>query len=165
VATLEVPLGAGRWELAVRARQESDSSGAYAMRRDLQIGTGSGLAISDIVTGLVGSPPWRATDGSPFAVNAMDAWPAGSAAELFFEVHGVPTNGPFRTTIAVEPVNVKNARSIQLTGTDRSTGDVTRLRRSLSLEQLTPGEYLLTVTIEVGGQRVRKQGTLVVVPR
>ena len=164
VSWLEIPLPGGQWELGVRAKQESDSSGAYALRRDVEIGTGTALSLSDIVTGLPGSPPWKATDGANFPINTTRAWPTGTPAELYFEVHGVPVNASYRTTIAVRPRAVKGGQTIQLTSTDRSSGAVNYVRRSLGLEHLVAGEYELSVTVEAGTRRAVRTGAILLLP-
>ncbi len=163
VSFLELPLPAGDWQVAVRATQGLDSVGAYALRRDLHIDTTLTIALSDIVLGIEGSPPWRAPDGSPFAVNAMASWPAGGTAELFYEVMGLAANEEYRTTIEVRPVDPKQTSSVRVASTDRASGAVTHVRRALALERLAPGKYDLIVTVEAGGKKVSRHQVVVLV--
>jgi hypothetical protein len=147
----------------VRAKQESDSSGAYALRRSVQIDAGSVLGISDVVTGLRGSAEWQATDGGNFPVNVMGIWPAGATAELYYEVHGVPADEPYRTTVEVRPIDVKLKETVRIATVDRSLGPITHVRRSLGLERLVPGNYQLIVTVEAASERATRTESLTVV--
>jgi hypothetical protein len=155
VAFLEMPLPPGDWQVGVRATQRGDSSGAYALRRDLHIGGGA-VSLSDIVLGINGVPAWTATDGKPFPVNAMAAWPVGSSAEMFFEVQGLADNDSYRTTIEVKPLDPKLKESISIGSNDRAGGPITHVRKSLGLERLPPGQYQLVVTVEAGRQRASR---------
>ena len=158
----ELPLADGRWQLAILVRQREDTlGGAYALRRDLQVDGGAGLALTDIVTGRAGQPGWPAPDG-PFPVNTLGTWPEGGVVELWYEVRGVPAGEEYRTTLRVEPAEEHLRDDITVATTDRAAGSVTRVRRSLGLQALQPGRYRLVVTVEHGGATaVREQEILV----
>jgi hypothetical protein len=159
VSFLELPLPPGDWQIAVRATQGIDSVGAYALRRDLHIDAAPAIALSDIVLGLDGAPAWIATDGKPFPLNAMAAWPVASQGEMFFEVHGVAAGESYRTTIDVRSLDPKQKASVRIGSNDQSSGLVTHVRKSLGLAQLPVGKYQLTVTVEAGGHKAtRTQG-------
>jgi len=162
VSFIELPLPPGDWQIAVRATQGSDTAGAYALRRDLHIDAAPAIALSDIVLGLDGAPSWMATDGKPFPLNAMAAWPVASQGEMFFEVHGVAAGASYRTTIDLRPVDPKQKASVRISSTDQSAGPVTHVRKSLGLGQLPAGKYQLTVTVEAGGQRATRTQALTI---
>ncbi|MEO8480136.1 MAG: hypothetical protein ABI542_10945, partial [Gemmatimonadota bacterium] len=96
-------------------------------------------------------------------VNTLGTWPRGSNTELWYQVRGIRTGEAFTTTITVTPVGKKSDREITVTTTDRATGPVTTVRRTLGLEQLTTGRYLLSVTITAGGHTAMREQDVVVV--
>jgi hypothetical protein len=164
VSWLEVPLPPGNWEIGVRA-QQGDSSGGYVMRRNVAIGAGNRLAMSDIVTGRIGEPEWKATDGFPFPIETTGRWQEGSAAELFFEVHGVPSGQSYQTTLEVRTADSTSRHPLAPTiinTTDLSNGAVTFVRKSLGLEHLAAGSYLITVTLHWNGEQVSRSQRIVI---
>ena len=163
VAIFELPVGAGSWQVAVRANQGDDSSGVYAMKRALRIDGGNDFSLSDIVIGRDGAPTWQATDGSPFPLNALGAYPSGGTAQLFYEVHGLKAGDVYRTTVVVRSP-VPGARDgIRILSTDHATGLVTHVRKSLGLQQLKPGSYRLIVTVAANGRQATREQQLLVV--
>ncbi len=163
VAIFELPVGAGSWQVAVRANQGDDSSGVYAMKRDLRIDGGNEFSLSDIVIGRDGAPVWQATDGSPFPLNALGAYPAGGTAELYYEVHGLKAGDAYRTTVVVRSPAAGAKDGIRILGTDHATGLVTHVRKSLGLQQLKPGSYRLIVTVAANGRQATREQQLLVV--
>lgn len=154
----EIPLEAGTWQVAVLARQGTDTtSGAYALHRTVVVDNATTLALSDVVTGREGQPGWRAPDGG-FPVNTLGSWEAGTSVELWFEVRGVAANQEYLTTMEVVPLDTRQRDRVTITTTDRSSGAVTPVRKSLGLAQLAPGRYQLVVTVAAGGETaVRRQ--------
>ncbi len=160
---LELSLDAGAWHVAVIARQPGDSlGGAYALRRSLVVDGGDGIALSDVVTGLAGQPAWRAADGA-FPVNTLGAWPSGGTVELWYEVRGLASGIGYQSTIEVVPLDERLGDPITLTNSERAAGSPTQVRRSVALDRLRPGRYLLRVTVAAGADTaVREQEILVV---
>ncbi len=160
---LEVPLGPGNWQLAVRAQQDDSLAGAYGMRRGLMLDRGGALTLSDIVTGLAGSPERWTPDGTPFPLNALGTWREGSTVELYFEVRGLAAGDGYTTTLEVFPADRHQKEQIGVRVPDVATGALTSVRRSLALGSLKRGEYRLVVTIGARGRTaVREQAILVV---
>ena len=159
----EVPLGPGRWQVAVLVRQPGDTaSGGYSLRRNLVFDDGDGLGLSDVVTGRSDQPGWPAPDG-PFPVNALGAWPEGDVVELWYEVRGIPAGEAYRTTLRVEPAEDRLRDDITVTTTDRAAGAVTRVRRALGLRSLEPGRYRLIVTVEHGRESATREQDILVI--
>ncbi len=159
----EMPLQPGSWQVAVRVRQPGDTTDhLYALRRKLVVDGAPTLSLSDIVTGTAGNAPWRAPDG-PFPVNTLGTWPHGRSAELWYEVRGLRTGDEYTTNISVTPVGKKSDRSITVTTSDRATAPVTTVRRTLGLDRLTTGRYLLQVTITATGHTAMREQEVVVV--
>ena len=162
VAVFAVPVGAGTWQVAVRANQGDDSSGVYAMKRDLRVDGGDAFSLSDIVIGRTGAPAWQAPDGAPFPLNALGAYPAGGTAELYYEVHGLKPGDGYRTTIVVRSPDAGARDDIRILSTDRATGRVTYVRKALGLQQLKPGAYRLIVTVATRDRQATRERLLLV---
>jgi hypothetical protein len=164
-AWLQLPLPAGEWQVAVKATQRDDSAGAFVIAHDMHIDRGDALALSDIVTGIAGSPSWIATDGEPFPINAVASWPVGSAVQIYYEVHGLPAGAAYRTTVQLVPADIKAAHAptpLRIQSSDLSTGPLTVIRRSLGIEQLPPGRYRLTVTVAASGRSATRTAAVMI---
>ena len=81
--------------------------------------------------------------------------------ELWFEVRGLAEGTEFRTRLEVVPEG--RGRSVQVEGTDRSTGPVTPIRRTLELRNLDPGNYTVKVTVTAGANALTRQRLITVV--
>jgi hypothetical protein len=156
----ELPLDAGRWQIAIRARQGDDSAGVYAVLGDVQVNIGGTLTLSDIVTGIAGAPLWVATDGSAFPVNYLNGRYSGQTADLFYEVRGLHAGGNYNTTVEVRPLDPKARAAIQIQSAGVASGEVTYVRKALVLDRLAPGQYRLTVTVAAGDRRAVRQRIL-----
>ncbi|MES2304104.1 MAG: hypothetical protein V4558_01280 [Gemmatimonadota bacterium] len=161
----ELPVMGGDWQVAVRAKQSNDSAGAYALAKRVTVSGGNGLALSDIVTGIadVGTP-WNSLAGL-FALNTLGAWPVGGTVELYYEVRGIPPRESYRSIVEVRSSDPKSMEGIRIQGTERSSGAVNGVRKSLALARLKPGSYRLIVTIESAGRRVQRERPLLVSAR
>ncbi len=158
----DLPLGPGRWQVAVLARQPGDTTaGSYALRRSLDLGSSDSLSLSDVVTGRSDQPGWPAPDG-PFPVNALGFWPNDGAVELWYQVGGLAAGDEFHTTLAVAPESDAAHPAIQVSTIDRAVGSVTTARKSVGLEHLAPGRYFLRVTIEAGDRSVTREQVILV---
>jgi hypothetical protein len=153
---LEVPLPPGLWEVALRAMQQYPGAGTFALRRDVAVVRETTFAVSEIVTGMTGGMSWRPSDGTSFPLNPLGVWPAASNAEIYFEVYGLTERQSFKTTIDVRSEDPANKQSVSISSIDFATGPVTSIRRSLGLERLPPGRYVMTVTLEYGSSRVTR---------
>ncbi|MBP6443049.1 MAG: hypothetical protein KA267_03425 [Gemmatimonadales bacterium] len=159
---LELPLTAGTWQVAVRLSQHGDTVGAFGLQRGLIVPEAT-LAISDILTGVANSPTRWPGDGVGFPLNTLGVWPKGGTVELYYQVHGLPDGTPYRTTLEVRPMSGRTDRMVRLVSTERATGPLTPIRRSLALDKLPAGRHWLTVTVEEGGRTVSVRRAIVVI--
>ncbi|MEI2720814.1 MAG: hypothetical protein V9E87_11860 [Gemmatimonadales bacterium] len=161
---LELPLTSGTWQVAVRLSQHPDSVGAFGLQRGLVVPEAS-LAISDILTGIAASPTRWPGDGAGFPLNTLGIWPRGGTVELYYQVHGLPEGTPYRTTMEVRPMTGRTDRVVRLVSTERATGPLTAVRRSLALDKLPAGRHWVTVTVEEGGRTATVRRAIVVAER
>lgn len=162
-AWFELALDPGDWQIAVRLRQPGDSIGAYSLLSHVKIDATARLMLSDLVTGAANGSAWTAPDGAVFPVAVLGAWPAGAAAELYYEVRGLNRGDEYRTAISVKPVDEKLKDVVNIETTDRATGSVSTVRKSLGLAQLKPGSYRIVVTISHGADTATRTRELIIV--
>jgi hypothetical protein len=161
----EIPVPAGSWQVALRAKQQNDSAGVYALAKRVLVGGGNGLALSDIVTGIPeAGTPWPTAGGS-FPLNTLGAWRVGGSVELYYEVRGVPEAATFRNIIEVRPIDPRSTEGVRIQTIERASGDVTQMRRTIGLSTLKAGNYRLVVTTEYAGRRVQRERPLLVLAR
>ncbi|MES2303927.1 MAG: hypothetical protein V4558_00370 [Gemmatimonadota bacterium] len=158
----EVPLTPGMWDVSVLARQERDSTGAYALSRARPVAIGTSLALSDVVTGTAnGRILWR-TPESMFPLNPLGAWTPNASLEIYYEIYGLPAGTGYRGTLELRPAEGQKAKSVIIGTTGQSTGLRTVVRRSVGLTQLKPGQYRLIITIHQGADSVVTERPLLI---
>lgn len=81
--------------------------------------------------------------------------PAGSDLELYYEVYGLRTGATYSASVVVfEKRGNRVGRSrLRLAFQEEGQGDVTRVRRSIRLAGLEPGEYWIEVGVGDGSGR------------
>jgi hypothetical protein len=161
---LELPLTPGRWQIAARVRQADDSAGVYTLMRNVTVSTPGQLTLSDMVTGVEGSPPWRAPDGQPFPLNYLNGWYSGQSVELYFEVRGVGPGDGYRTSVEIRPLEPTKPGIVRIESSDVATGPVSYVRKRLGLERLAPGQYRLAITVSAAGHGVTRQHLVTILP-
>jgi len=161
----ELPLPAGRWQVAVRMDQGVDSVGAFALVRGLHIAAGEPLAMSDVITGLIGSRPLWPGDGEGFPLGVLGAWPAGSTLELYYEVRGMAAGEDYQVELEVRSTASGSRDVVTSRSTQQATGPFTRVRQSLALGRLAPGSYRVTVKLTRGRETVVRDRPFLIVRR
>jgi GWxTD domain-containing protein len=126
------------------------------------------LVLSDLVLGdRTGGLRWMVA-GDTVPLSARGSYTEGAAAELYYEIHGLTAGTPYRTRIEVRGKGGGSffARVGRLFGGGPpvalgfdgvAAGPSHRARQTVDLAPLRPGDYLLTLTIEVPGQGARAQ--------
>lgn len=170
VGRVAVPVTPGRlfYRLSV---QEGEESGVV-LPRDSAFAddfSGTGFAVSDLVIGARSANLlWRPTAEDTVFFNPVGIYQQNSIMELYYEVYGLAPGAEYHTQLAVtkqgggKVLGLFGGRkaSISLSFDDQADGPVTRNRRSLGLERLSPGVYWinLTVTDPEGNKLRRRQG-------
>jgi hypothetical protein len=155
---VEVPLPPGRFDVRVAVFQPEGRAGSAVERRAVALER-AGLSLSDIVTGDErGGVVWT-SGGEPVSINALDTYAAGATAPIYYEMRGLETGRRYRTTVTVERGIAGGGRTVRLLFEEEATGPAVRVRRDVSLGQLSAGRYRLVVTIEdpVTGRAVSRE--------
>lgn len=162
----EIPLAAGRWQVAVKLMQTVDTTGAYAVLPALTIGGASRVSLSDIVLGRERGAAWTTPGGDRFPVNTLGTWSRSDEAAIYYELYGAQSGDTLRTRIEVRSL-AEGRETDRVTASFRevATGGTIRTERRLGLSQLRGGQYDVIVTIETpAGTVSRRQRLIVTVP-
>jgi len=110
-------------------------------------------------------------------LNPLDRYPSGSVAELYYELYGMAPGATYHTEVRLEREGGRSVFGrvaglfggrrppVQLEFDAPATGPVTRVHRGVSLRGVSPGTYLLTVTLSdpATDRSIRRQHRLQVV--
>jgi hypothetical protein len=152
---VELPLGAGQWDVRAVFTQPGTDRGGAAGRIGIAIRAADRLALSDLVLGREGSGlAWRSPDG-PVALNPIDAYPEGSAAQVYYEARGMVPGARYRTTLLVTGVSGDADGEVSLGFEETAAAAVQAFRRGVGLERLRRGQYRLTIIVERAGTAER----------
>jgi GWxTD domain-containing protein len=171
---LNVPPGKYEYRLAI---QQGEGAGVVLPRDSLRVGqpTAESLSLSDLVLGSrAANLFWRRTSVDTVTFNPLRAYKRSQDMDLYYEVEGLSTGTPYTVRIAVRKhggggglfnkIFGGGSAAISLKFEEQGAFPVGSSQRSLKLESLKPGSYVLEVVVEDGQSRTdrRSQAFLVV---
>jgi len=158
---LEVPLPPDTHMLRVAVIEPGGVGGDVVEIRDFAVPdfTAGGLVLSDLVLGDRTSGLLWIVSPDTVPLSPRGAYAVGVAAELYYELHGLPAGTPYRARIEVRGRQGGSifARIGRLFGggppVALSFDDVTsdtphRARQTVGLTPLKPGDYVLSLSVE-----------------
>ena len=178
---LAAPLPAGRYAYRLLVEQSGGGAGDLVTRDSVAVDalTGQAFAVSDLVVGRAGSGLVWSDRGDTVFLNPLEEFPQGGAAELYYEVYGLPLGTPYHTVVRLERAGGRSlfgaiahlfgggARGPVVFGFDApSDGPVTRVHRRLELRDVPRGQYVLSVRISdpASGRALTQRQRFAVVP-
>jgi len=156
----------GTWQYRV-ALQLGDSAGRVLPRDTLRVpALGRGLALSDLVLGRRSVPlTWMPPGGRDTVyLSPFTAYRADAELELYYEIYGAVPGAELEGELAIVPQGRgllrRTPAPIRVAFRERAAGDPSPGRRSVALDALSPGRYVLelTVTDGTGRRAVRRTG-------
>ena len=159
--TSALPVPAGRYRYRLLVMTPDGSAGDLVRQDTLDVRplTGDAFAVSDVVLGRDGSGLVWVTSGDTVRLNPLSRFPEGSAAELYYEVYGLPRGAAYHTVVRLEREGRRSllgaigslfggGRAPVLLEFDAAAeGPVTRVHRGVALRDVGKGTYRLTVVI------------------
>ncbi|MEO7984921.1 MAG: GWxTD domain-containing protein [Gemmatimonadales bacterium] len=150
-AQLPLPPGTWDWRAAV---QIGEDAGAVLPRDTVRVAAAGGrLSLGDLALGVVGaSAIWLPSPVDTAYMTPFGIVREGSELELYYEATGASPAARYAHEIAVyrlkgEPA-VAERRPVVRVGFSEAAGDsVIRARRTLQLQRLKPGRYLVEVRV------------------
>ena len=176
---LSVPLPAGRYRYRLLVDTPDQLAGQLVQRDTLTVPAldGQGFTASDLVVGRAGGGLVWTPVGDTVLLNPLERYPTGSVAELYYELFGLAPGVTYHTEVRLERLGGRSlfGRIGGLFGGRRppvllefdatAAGPVTRIHRGVSLRDVAPGNYVLSVVLSdpASGTRVTRQRRLQVV--
>lgn len=156
VGRMAVPVPNGELYYRV-AVEQGDSTGTVTPRDSIFVGRydGSVFSLSSVVLGWRDANlHWVRSPGDTVFFNPTGVFPRGGEMELYYEVGGLPADTPYETLLEISKHTGGLSKllgggkaSISLRFQERSLGRVSPSRRTVQLDQLKPGQYVLRLVI------------------
>jgi GWxTD domain-containing protein len=176
VGRVSLPVPAGMYEYRMSV-QQGEEAGVILPRDTVRVGqsTSTALALSDLVLGSrTTNLMWKRTPEDTVVFNPLRTFKRNEDLELYYEVEGLGTGTPYTVRIAAmkegggrglfKRIFGGGSAAISLKFEEQANFPIASSHRSLKLDRLKPGNYVLEVTIEdAGGRKDRRvQGFKVV---
>jgi hypothetical protein len=166
VGRAELLVPSGRWSYKA-ALQQGDSIGVVLPRDSVRVANtdGTSLGLSDVALGSAGRAVSWVTEAADTVLLAPSAlFRRGTEVETYYEVTGATTQQVYRHDIAVLQPGAGEAASkrrplVSLSFDEAAAGGVIRSRRTVRLERLKPGSYVVEVRVTApdGSSQVRRR--------
>ena len=166
---LEFPLPPDTHALRVAVLEPGGVGGDVVDVRDFVVPdfAAGGLVMSDLVLGDRTSGLQWIVSGDTVPLSPRGAYAEGGAAELYYELHGLPPGAPYRARIEVRGRQGGSvfARIGRLFGGGPpvafsfdgvTSGTPHRSRQAVGLAPLAPGDYVLSLSVEDVERNVRR---------
>lgn len=165
VGKLSVPVIPGNLVYRLAVEQGTDK-GIILAADTISAGDFSGrrFELSGLVIGSKDANlTWRPTPADTIYFNPLGRYRKTTEMQLYYEVYGLESGAPIKTELTVTKAGGggflglfgSKKPAIKLAYQDVSSGPMTRIRRSLALDRLGPGRYMMEViaTDPAGSQR------------
>lgn len=152
-----VPVSRGTWRYRL-AIQNGEGRGALLPWDSITVGRFDGgvLQVSDLMLGTVAVPlSWNPTPRDTAFIAPTSEFPQGSRVELYYEVYGLDPGETYHT--ALEFTQTRSVLRFEFE--EQAKSRVTRVRRTLDLHGLEPGEYRLKLEVVDGRRRRHRTWT------
>lgn len=171
VGRVAVSVPAGRLEYRLSIQQGEDA-GIVLPRDTVRVGRTqpNPLVLSDLVLGSRGANlAWRQSESDTVFFNPLRTYKRSDLLELYYELSGLDPGGSYATEVVVRNRSGGGGLFKKLFGgggaalglkfDERPTTPTLRVRRSVQLDRLKPGEYVLLVKVSDGDGKfdVREQ--------
>jgi GWxTD domain-containing protein len=155
--SLPVPVGRYHYRLAI---QQGEEAGEVLPRDTVRVGQpfGGALGLSDLVLGSRNTNLyWRRAPGDTVVFNPLRTFKRNDDMELYYEVEGLSTGDPYTVHVTVQKrggggglfkkIFGGGSAAISLKFEEQARPPLVAAHRSLKLDRLKPGNYVLEVAI------------------
>ena len=154
VGRAELTLPPGRWSYRAALKQ-GDSTGVVLPRDSVRVAStdGASLELSDIALGTPGRAVSWITDAADTVLLApSELFRKGAEVEIYYEVSGATSGQPYRHEITVLRADGREDEAgsralVSLSFDEAATSEVIRSRRSVRLDRLKTGNYIVAVKV------------------
>ena len=169
--TLEVPLPVGRYFVRTLLEQSERGAAGAVGRSEVTVPDNAArLAMSDLVPGGEGSGLAWSHNGVRIPLNPLNVFREGSSIELYYEIDGATPHAVYQTTMIFRRVVGRDRRGkneVTVSFAEEAQESTFPVQRSIDLNELGVGSYLLDVTVAENGTQhsVTRDLVINVVPR
>jgi GWxTD domain-containing protein len=166
VGRAELSLPGGRWSYRA-ALQQGDSTGVMLPRDSVRVANNDGISmgLSDIAIGSPGRAVSWITNAADTVLLAPSAlFRRGADVQIYYEVTGAMAQRLYRHEISVlqpgaSETAAKRRPLVSLSFDEEAADKVIRSRRTVRLERLKPGSYVVEVRVTAsdGSSQVRRR--------
>jgi GWxTD domain-containing protein len=168
-AQLSLPTGHWRYRAAL---QQGDSAGVVLPLGAVRVAAtdGTALSLSDIALGTPGRAVSWVTDAADTVLLApSELFRKGAEIEIYYEASGATPLERYRHEISVLPWDARGSKRrplVSLSFEEGAAGEVIRSRRTVRLERLKPGNYVVEVKVTApdGSFQVRQRAIRLIEP-
>jgi hypothetical protein len=152
VGRAQLALPPGRWRYRA-ALQQGDSAGIVLPIGSVRVAatTAAALTLSDIALGTPGRAVSWVTDAADTVLLApSELFRKGMEIQIYYEAGGATPLRRYRHEISVLPWNTRASRRaplVSLSFEEEATEEVIRSRRTVRLERLKSGNYIVEVKV------------------
>jgi GWxTD domain-containing protein len=166
IGRAELTLPTGLWSYRA-ALQEGESSGVVLRRDSVAVVStdGASFSLSDIAMGTTGhAVTWVTQAADTVLLSPTELFSKGAEVEIYYEANGAAARAQYQHQITVlrddgwQPAS-KRRPMVSLSFSEEAADPVIRSRRTVRLEGLKPGSYLVEVRITApdGSFQVRRR--------
>jgi len=157
---VRLPIPAGLREVRLSVEQDDDRGTVFS---SAIVPATDGFSASDIVLGSgEGSMAWR-RNAATVQVSPFSFFTVGESVPLYYELYGLTSGAEYRTVLSLQKAGDRKTVS-SVSFRDTPAGTQLDANRILTLTDIKPGQYTLSVTVrEVStGREVVRQRTITV---
>ena len=147
-ATTELQVPPGEYNVTVVVSQNQDEFGTMRRLDAIDVPARDGaLVLGDIVLGRADAGlAWR-TDGLEVPLNPLNAYKAGSLAELYYRASGLGVGQEYEVRVSIFRHDAPEKVLLALDFREEARQADQVFQRAVGLEKLRPGEYVLAMSM------------------
>jgi len=148
---LELPVAPGAWEVRSLLTDQRPDAGTTGWQSGLVVPTPGVPSVSALVLGTSASElQWESPAGA-FPLSPLNSYRRDGEVALFVEATALAGAASAEVRMQVRPADRPDRTVLELRSEEPVTGGRIRLLRSIGLERLAAGAYLLQVEVRVPG--------------
>ncbi len=167
VGFLEMDCPPGEYEVRALMTSADPEAGSFSLDVPVEVPSvrAGEAAVSALMLGTWTTELRWPAPGGAFPLGALHAYRQNGNLELLLLVEGLPVNRAVDVRIRIAPASDPNDEVLELRSKEQASGAQLVLRRSIGLERVEPGRYVLTAEIRPeDGERFSRTQRFVVAP-
>ncbi|MEP6572099.1 MAG: GWxTD domain-containing protein [Gemmatimonadota bacterium] len=165
VGYFHLPLLPGDYAVRLVLRDSANQSGTVLENGKVTVPDFSSpaLVLSDLILGRDSTSLRWTRGGQAVALNPLGGFPRAVPMDIYYEAGGMTSGTRYRTQVAISDEGDGRNR-IAVGFEEDATARIQQMRRTLRLDTLRPGRYVLSVTLQAanGGPAVRRTARITV---